>query len=82
MKKVIVLVMFLACVLTVRAAISTTSSQEVRIGQQILPSVTLPRALIHPRPAYTDEARRRGIQGNVIVQAQFDLDGNFTVLRW
>jgi hypothetical protein len=30
--------------------------------------------IFHPQAAYTDEARQRGIQGSVIVWAQFDED--------
>src|SRR5215471_14718646 len=65
------------------ASTSKPSTQNVRFAQEITPSnlVIPPHVLTHPRAAYTDEARQRGIQGNVIVQAQFDIDGNFVVLK-
>jgi TonB family protein len=37
--------------------------------------------LIHPAAVYTDEARSRGIQGYVVVQAYFDADDSVTVLK-
>ena len=43
--------------------------------------VTPPKVLTHPAAAYTNEAVQRGVQGNVIVQAYFDADGNITVLK-
>ena len=65
------------------ASTSKPSTQNVRFAQEITPSnlVIPPHVLTHPRAAYTEEARQRGIQGNVIVQAQFDIDGNFVVLK-
>jgi TonB family protein len=64
------------------ASFSTPSEQEVRFNKQTVPSgVTPPRVISHPTAAYTNEARQRGIQGSVIVQAQFDADGNFKVLQ-
>jgi TonB family protein len=43
--------------------------------------VTPPKVLVHPYAAYSDEARQRGIEGNVVLQAQFDEAGNVTVLK-
>ena len=65
------------------ASTSRPSTQNVRFAQEITPSnlVIPPHVLTHSSAAYTDEARQRGIQGNVIVQAQFDIDGNFVVLK-
>jgi TonB family protein len=63
-------------------AISTHTSQNVRFAQQTSPTgVVPPRVLTHPSAAYSDEARRRWIEGTVIVQAQFDEAGNITVLK-
>ena len=65
------------------ASISRTSLQNVRFSQQTIPNgiVTAPQVISHPAAAYTDEARRRGIEGTVVVQAQFDEDGNFKVVK-
>jgi TonB family protein len=74
----------LALPATTRATTTVTSTQSVRIGgEPTIPNgiVTLPQIVTHPNAAYTDEARRRGIQGAVVVQAHFDIDGNFKVLR-
>jgi TonB family protein len=79
------LVLFtLLCALTAHAApISTPSVQNVRFAQDISPTdlVTPPKVLSHPAALYTDEARRRGIEGSVVVQAQFDEYGSATVLK-
>jgi len=55
----------------------------VRFAQEISPTdlVTPPKVLSHPAAVYTDEARRRGIEGSVIVQARFDEYGSATVLK-
>jgi TonB family protein len=71
---------------TVNARAATppvTSTQDVRFTEKTIPNgiVAPPQILDHPNPAYTNEARRRGIQGSVNVLAQFDADGNFKVLR-
>src|SRR5215469_7361363 len=65
------------------ASISTPSVQNVRFAQEISPTdlVTPPKVLSHPAAAYTDEARRRGIEGSVIIRAQFDEYGGATVLK-
>jgi TonB family protein len=82
MKHTFVVLTLLCTVLTAQAA-STPSIQNVRFAQEISPTdlVTPPQVLTHPPAAYTDEARRRGIQGDVIVQAYFDSDGNITVMK-
>jgi TonB family protein len=75
MKSTLVLFTLLCAVLNGHAAsISTPSVQNVRFAQEISPTdlVTPPKVLSHPGALYTDEARRRGIESNVIVQAQFD----------
>jgi TonB family protein len=43
--------------------------------------LTLPKVVSFKRPPYTDEARRRNIEGTVTVEASFDINGNFRVLR-
>lgn len=58
--------------------------QSVRIGNaDVIPSgLVVPPTVIGYTPAgYTAEARQHRIQGTVTVQALFDIDGNFTVLR-
>ncbi len=58
--------------------LSVISTQQTRIpGSLAMP----PQILNYTPPSYTDEALRRGIEGNVIVEAAFDSEGNFTVLR-
>jgi TonB family protein len=84
MKRTLVLFTLLCAGLTAQAAsTSTPSIQNVRFAPEISPVnvVTPPKVLTHPAAVYTDEARKRGIQGNVIVQAYFDENGNITVLR-
>jgi TonB family protein len=55
----------------------------VRFAQESSPVnvVTPPKVINHPAAVYTDEARKLGIQGNVIVQGYFDADGTVTVLK-
>jgi len=77
---------FAFCCVAVNARAETPpviSTQDVRFTEKTIPNgiVAPPLVLDHPNPAYTNEARRRGIEGNVIVQAQFDADGNVKVLR-
>jgi TonB family protein len=43
--------------------------------------MAVPKLLRFTRPLYTSEARRHNIEGVVTVQAQFDAEGNFKVLR-
>lgn len=60
------------------------TTQEIRIGNvATIPTsgVTPPKLASYKRPAYTDEARRRGIEGVVTVEASVDGDGNLKVLR-
>ena len=47
----------------------------------MVPGITLPKLVSYARPLYTDEALQRGIEGVVTVQAEFDVGGNFKVLR-
>lgn len=45
-------------------------------------SATIPVEILEkPRPAYTDEARRLNIQGEVLLQVAFDASGDARVLR-
>jgi TonB family protein len=84
MKRTLVLITLLGAALSAHAAsTSTPSVQNVRFTQESSPAnvVTPPTVLTHPSAAYTAEARQRGIQGTVIVQAYFDADGNVTVLK-
>lgn len=61
---------------------ATPTKQEVRIGNApLVPGITLPKLVSYARPLYTDEALQRGIEGVVTVQAEFDVGGNFKVLR-
>jgi TonB family protein len=76
---------FLLCAAFTAQAASTfaPSVQNVRFAQESSASdvVTPPKVLTHPAAVYTDEARKLGIQGNVVVQAYFEDDGNITVLK-
>jgi TonB family protein len=77
-----VLTVMCAAGLTVQAA-STPSVQNVRFAPKISATdlVTPPKVLTYPAAVYADEARKRGVQGTVIVQAYFDENGNASVLR-
>jgi TonB family protein len=84
MKGTLVFFTVVCAALTAHAAsTSTPSVQNVRFALESSPVnvVTPPKVLTHPAALYADEARRRGIQGNVVVQAYFDADGNVTVLK-
>ena len=84
MKDTLVVFTLLCTALTAQAAsISTPSVQNVRFAQETSPTdlVTPPKVLTHPAAVYTDEARGRGIQGDVIVQAYFDENGIVTALK-
>jgi TonB family protein len=84
MKRILVLFTLLCATLTAHAvSTSTPSVQNVRFAQEISPTdlVLPPQVLTHPAAVYTDEAQKLGIQGNVVVQAYFDADGNVTVLK-
>src|SRR5580765_5745834 len=82
MKRIFVFLALLCAAVTAHAA-STPSVQNVRFAQEIGPTdlVIPPKVLTHPAAVYTDEARMRGIQSNVVVQAYFDADGNATALK-
>ena len=80
------ILLFFAAAIAVPVHLSTipsVSTQEVRFSQQTVPNgiVSPPLVITHPEAAYTDEARRLRIQGSVIVQAYFDDNGNFKVLK-
>jgi TonB family protein len=83
MKKFIALVSVVACALPAHAeAVSATSIQDVRIAQQTIPNAVIPpRINSHPAADYTFRAYGAKVEGNVIVQAHVDADGNFTVLK-
>lgn len=57
--------LFCAALTADAALISTPSVQNVRFAQEINAAdlVTPPKVISHPAAVYTDEARRRGIQG-------------------
>jgi TonB family protein len=63
--------------------ISTPAIQDVHFSPPAVPTdlVIPPKVLSHPPAVYIDEARRRSIEGSVIVQAQFDEYGSATVLK-
>jgi TonB family protein len=79
----VVLTLFCAALTAHAASTSTPSIQNVRFAQESSPVnvVTPPKVINHPAAVYTDEARKLGIQGNVVVQAYFDADGNIAVLK-
>jgi TonB family protein len=84
MNSALVLFTLLYAALTAQpASISTPSGQNVRFAQEISTTnlVTPPKVLSHPAAVYTDEARRRRIQGDVIVQAYFDEEGKATPIK-
>ena len=60
------------------------SVSTVRIGNvSTVPNgiITAPQLLRYVAPEYTDEARRRGIDGVVTAEVEFDINGAFSVLR-
>jgi len=66
MKRTLLLFTLLCVAVTVHAAsISTPSVQNVRFAPETSATdlVAPPQVLTHPAPVYTDDARRRGIQG-------------------
>ena len=84
MKSTFVLLTVLCAALTAQAASTLTPSiQNVRFAQQTVPTdiLTPPQVIFHPPAAYTVEAAKRGIQGNVVVEAYFDVAGKITVLK-
>ena len=63
---------------------SIRSAQELRIGNGSTAAnngMTPPKLVTYTTPEYPEEARRRGIEGVVTIQAEFDADGHFKVLR-
>ena len=65
-------------------ALTIFSIQGVRIGDvPTIPNGILnpPQPISSPPPAYTDKARQLGVEGVVTIEAAFDLDGRFDVLR-
>ena len=84
MKNTLVLFTLFCTALTAHAASSSTPSvQNVRFAQEISPTdlLTPPKVISHAAVVFTDEARRHHIQGDVIVQAYFDEDGNATPIK-
>ena len=81
MKSTLFFFTLLYAAITTQAA-STPSVQRVRFAQEISPTdlITPPTVITHPGATYT-AARRRGIQGDVIVQAYFDENGIVTTLK-
>jgi TonB family protein len=71
--------------LTINATTTTGMlRQKTRIGgQPTIPNgiVRPPEPVVHPAASYTEAARSRGVEGTVIVRAQFDADGQFKVLQ-
>ena len=67
------------------ASFSSISTQNVRIRNENLVTpnggMTPPQLIEYRTPVYTDEARRRRIEGVVTVEAEFDINGNFKALR-
>ena len=74
-------------VLTVICATPTESPafQSVRIANDtaVVPNggAAAPALLAYGRPHYSEQAWKRGITGSVTIEALFDIDGNFKVLR-
>jgi TonB family protein len=84
MKTTLVLFTLLCAGIAAHAgSISTPSVQNVRFAQETSPTdlVLPPQVLIYPAAAYTEDAMKRRVQGDVIVQAYFDENGNITVLK-
>jgi TonB family protein len=78
------LVLILASGTTVLCSETARTEQEVRVvtgGALQDPQLTLPKLVNYTRPVYSDEARRRDIEGVVTVEAEFDADGGFRFLR-
>lgn len=58
--------------------------QLIRVGDlPAIPNgiVSPPRLVSYTYPAFTEEARSRGLEGTVTIEAGFDTNGNFEVLR-
>jgi len=71
-----------ASTLILASTIGRRSIQDVRIGDGTLSSLVIPpRPINSPAPEYTQEARQRHIEGNVTVQAEFDIFGKFRIIR-
>jgi TonB family protein len=74
----------LATLLMLSIEVTSVRTQRTRIGDSETIAngiVTPPQAVRTSTPSYTPEARMRGIKGTVTVEAEFDIDGNFTILR-
>ena len=85
MREAIVLlaIVFFGALPVLGTTISTPAIQDVRFSPPAVPTdlVIPPKVLSDPPAVYSSEARRRGIQGSVIVQGQFDEYGRATVLK-
>src|SRR5258705_10924230 len=59
------------------------SAQEARFSSATAPNggMVPPKVTYYESPKYTPAAIKNGIEGVVTVQAEFDIDGNFRVLR-
>jgi TonB family protein len=74
----------LAAAVPLETSITLPTGQGVRLANEAtLPNagITLPTVVKFSRASYTDEARRREIEGVVTVQAEFDINGGFKILR-
>jgi TonB family protein len=82
---VMVVVLFVPCSISAESeGPSIPGRQTVRIGNvSTVPNgiTTAPQLLRYVAPEYTDEARRRGIDGVVTAEVEFDINGAFSVLR-
>jgi TonB family protein len=82
---VMVVVLFVPCSISAESeGPSIPGRQTVRIGNvSTVPNgiTTAPQLLRYVAPEYTDEARKRGIEGIVTVEVEFDINGAGSVLR-
>jgi TonB family protein len=77
-----VLVILTSTLATYAATSPSVSIQDVRFAVAIPNrTVTPPRIIRHTLPGYTREAHQRNIEGTVVAEAEFDIDGCFKVLR-
>jgi len=73
-----------AAAVPLETSITLPTEQSIRLANEAaVPnvSITLPTLVRFTRASYTDEARRREIEGVVTVQAEFDINGGFKILR-
>jgi TonB family protein len=60
---------------------SSTAAQPTRTAQSAAPKVTPAEILSKPTPAYTEEARRLRIEGEVLLEVVFQSSGTLHVIR-